>query len=77
MNPRTGLSRSCQSERGPKTTGPNTSAPPLLLAPESALGSHPCVALSSAQAKTRIRNQTLMHKSVTKQPVCRGVDKPS
>jgi hypothetical protein len=49
MNLRMGLSHPCQSER-PKWAGDRFAAPqPLVLAPESALGSHPCVALSSAQ----------------------------
>jgi hypothetical protein len=45
----TGLPLSCQSESTDKA-GANDPPPPLVLAPESALGSHPCVALSSAQA---------------------------
>jgi len=50
MKPKMGLPHSYQSERGKKMAGPNVSALPLILVPESALGSHPCVALSSAQA---------------------------
>jgi hypothetical protein len=50
MKPQAGLPHSYQSERGRKRAGPNASALPLILVPESALGSHPCVALSSAQA---------------------------
>ena len=46
-----GLSHSCQSD-GQKRTGTNTSSPSIVLAPESALGSHPCVALSSAQVNS-------------------------
>jgi hypothetical protein len=42
------LPRSCPSERN-KATGANGSPPPLILAPEPVLGSHSCVALSSAQ----------------------------
>ena len=39
----------CQSERE-SLARPVVPAPPLVLAPEPALGSHSCVALSSAQA---------------------------
>ena len=76
MNPRIGLSHSCQSD-GQKRTGTNTASPSIVLAPESALGSHPCVAPPSAQAETSIRRQMLIDKSVTTQCLCRGVDKSS
>ena len=36
--------------RWAKEAGTNASLPPIVSVPESALGSHPCVALSSAQA---------------------------
>ena len=45
-----GLPHSCQNEKSKEKAGPAPPLPPLVLAPESALGSHPCVALSSAQA---------------------------
>ena len=47
------LSRSCQIE-GKKKTGTHMPPLPFDLAPETALGSHSCVALSSARATTRI-----------------------
>jgi hypothetical protein len=53
-----GLSHWRQSERLQEVTGPNASAPPLILAPKTALGSHPCVALSSAQAEYIITQVT-------------------
>lgn len=54
MKPRMDLSHWCQSERWAKGTGASMSPPPLILAPESALGSRPRVALSSAQASVII-----------------------
>jgi len=54
MKPGMDLPPWCQSERWAEWTGANTSPPPLILAPESALGSRPRVALSSAQANTII-----------------------
>ena len=76
MTSSTGLSLYCQSD-GQKGTGTKPSSQSIVLAPEAALGSHPCVALSSAQANNTIPNQVPMRKPLTKQPVCRGVDKPS
>ena len=51
------LPRSCQNE-GCKEAGRGKPLPPLVSAPESALGSHSCVALSSAQANARIQQST-------------------
>jgi hypothetical protein len=45
-----GLSLSCQSASN-KKAGTQLTFPLRILAPETALGSHPCVALSSAQAE--------------------------
>ena len=59
---------SCQSERL-KGTGAKDSPPPLVLAPESALGSHSCVALSSAQANTTISSTSRTgKKALTQEP---------
>jgi len=51
MNPGMDLSHSCQSERQTKWTGASVSPPPLILAPELALGSVPtrCPILHSGQ----------------------------
>ena len=51
------LPRECQSERE-NGTGAKGSPPSLVLAPESALGSHSCVALSSAQANSNHNHVT-------------------
>jgi len=61
------LPLSCQNE-GHKEAGRGTPLPPLVSAPESALGSHSCVALSSAQANSTIHhsNTTLAHKNVSR-----------
>ena len=59
------LPRSCQNE-GRKEAGRGKPPPPLVSAPESALGSHSCVALSSAQANSRLHHShpPLAHKNV-------------
>ena len=51
------LPRSCQNE-GRKGAGRKNPFPHLVSAPEAALGSHSCVALSSAQANARIQLST-------------------
>lgn len=51
------LSRWCQSESN-EWTGAKDSPPPLVLAPEPALGAHSCVALSSAQVNGSITKST-------------------
>ena len=59
------LPLSCQNE-GRKEAGRGKPLPPLVSAPESALGSHSCVALSSAQVNSRLHHShpPLAHKNV-------------
>ena len=64
-----GLSLLCQSA-SVKRAGTQLTFPPRILAPETALGSHPCVALSSAQAKNIVGNlnkhfRVLIHHEAT------------
>ena len=67
MKSRMDLSRSCQSERWAQWTGANGSPPPLILAPESALGSRPRVALSSAQVEPTIHGYVPENTALTKE----------
>ena len=77
MISRMGLSLSCQSNGYIKRTGKSISSPSIVMAPESALGSHPCVALSSAQANVILAAQMLENKMLKNKNQCNGVDKSS
>jgi len=59
VDAKTGLPLSCQNEMSKEKAGP--APPPLVLAPESALGSHPCVALSSAQATISLHKKDRLY----------------